>query len=77
MQCPAGNSSTVEYPCGQIDGPPLNGSVTNLVLPLGYVALAMHFGAVFIHVLVFGTWAGSRAKMTASDITELQIATDS
>ena len=66
VPCPAGTSSTLAAPCGPIDGPPLNGSLANLVRPLGWIALAMHFSAVILHSFVFGTWASSATKKVAA-----------
>ena len=42
---------------GPINGPPLDGSVLSLARPHGRVALAMHLGALLLHLLVFNTWA--------------------
>eukprot|EP01052_Picozoa_sp_SAG31_P027189 SAG31_NODE_2523_length_5562_cov_4.427238_5_plen_394_part_00 len=62
VPCPVGNVSALASPCGPVDGPPLLGSVTNLVMPLGYWALGIHFAAVLLHALVFSTWAKSATK---------------
>lgn len=60
--CTSGFSSNSTNPCGPIDGAPLNGSLINLVKPLGWVAIAMHFSAVLLHSFAFGSWAKKAAK---------------
>eukprot|EP01051_Picozoa_sp_SAG22_P004167 SAG22_NODE_216_length_14937_cov_51.622995_10_plen_898_part_00 len=52
---------------GPVDGPPLNGDVASLVMPLGRYAIAIHFAAIFLHVAVYGTWASGQTKKYAAE----------
>jgi hypothetical protein len=66
--CAEGTPSSEAVPCGPIDGPPLNGSLVNLVLPLGWVALGMHLSAVLLHSFAFGTVRAVPGRLSAISV---------
>ena len=44
----------------------------NLIKDAGWIALAFHFGALFMHIFVFGTWAKSTVKKAPDDPSDGQ-----
>ena len=46
--------------------------IDNLVKPAGWIALGFHFGALFVHIFVFGTWANSAVKKAPDDPSDAE-----
>jgi hypothetical protein len=44
----------------------------NLIKDAGWIALAFHFGALFMHIFVFGSWAKSAVKNAPDDPSDGQ-----
>ena len=46
--------------------------IDNLIKPAGWIALGFHFGALFVHIFVFGTWAKSAVKKAPDDPSDAE-----
>lgn len=46
--------------------------IDNLIKPAGWIALGFHFGSLFVHVIVFGTWAKSAVKKAPDDPSDAE-----
>ena len=44
----------------------------NLIKDAGLIALAFHFGSLFMHIFVFGTWAKQQVKNAPDDPSDGQ-----
>ena len=44
----------------------------NLIKDAGWIALAFHFGSLFTHIFVFGTWAKNKVKNAPDDPSDGQ-----